>query len=114
MIRLIFKNDETTGYATVGYSSSDKKEAVKQKSEQELTDLLSPILAEAETWRDKYRYLSLDEDEELYLDRDRFIEDLKEQYENEEVTQEKLNEKVENKVITESEYEYITGKDDED
>jgi len=77
MIRLIFKNEKATGYATVGYSSSNIEEVVKQKSEQELTDLLSPILEEGETWRDKYRYLSLNEDGEVYLDIDRYEEEQK-------------------------------------
>ena len=75
MINLIFKNNKATGYATVGYSSSDNKEVIKEKSEQELNDLLSPILEEDETWRDKYRYLSLDENEEVYLDEQRYEEE---------------------------------------
>ena len=75
MIRLIFKNNKATGYATVDYSSSDKEEVVKQKSEQELNDLLAPILEEEETWRDKYRYLSLDGDGKVYLDMDRYEEE---------------------------------------
>ena len=79
MIRLIFKNNKANGYATVGYSSSDKKEVVKQKTEQELNDLLSPILKEDETWRDKYRYLSLDEDGEVYLDEERYEEEQEEE-----------------------------------
>ena len=72
MIRLIFKNNKTIGYATVGYSSSDTEEEVIEKSEQELTDLLSDLLEEGETWRDKYRYLSLDDNGEVYLDMDRY------------------------------------------
>ena len=44
MIRLIFKSDIATGYAAVGYSSSDTEEIIIEKSEQELNDLLSPIL----------------------------------------------------------------------
>ena len=75
MIRLIFKNGITTGFATVGYSSSDNKEVTKQKTEQELTDLLSPILEEEETWRDKYKCLSLDGDGKVYLDMDRYEEE---------------------------------------
>ena len=75
MIRLIFKNNEVTGFATVGYSSSDTEEIVIEKSEQELTDLLSDILEEEETWKNKYRYLSLDEDGEVYLDMDRYEEE---------------------------------------
>ena len=75
MINLIFKNNKTTGYATVDYSSSDTEEVVKQKSEQELTDLLSPILEEDKTWRDKYRYLSLDENGGIYLDEERYEEE---------------------------------------
>ena len=51
MPNIIFKNYKPVGYATVGYSSSDPEEAIKQKSEQELTDLLSDILEEGETWR---------------------------------------------------------------
>ena len=43
-----------------------------EKSEQELTDLLSDILEEGETWQDKYRYLSLDDNGEVYLDMDRY------------------------------------------
>ena len=113
MYIIFSKNNNESAFGSVPQSGTSD-EIIKQKPEQELTDLLSDILEEAETWRDKYRYLSLDEDGGVYIDRDRFIEDLKEQYENEEVTQEKLNEKVENEVITESEYEYITGKDDED
>jgi len=74
MIRLIFKNNKATSYATVDYSSSDKEEIIKQKPEQELTDLLSDILEEDETWKDKYRYLSLDENEEVYLDEQRYEE----------------------------------------
>ena len=109
MIRLIFKNNKATGYATVGYSSSDNEEVVIEKSEQELTELLSDILEEGETWRDKYRYLSLDEDEEVYLDRDRFVGDLKEQYENDEVTKEELDDKKEQDIITQEEYDYIVG-----
>ena len=72
MIRLIFKNDKPIGYATVGYSSSDNEEVVIEIPEQELTDLLSDILEEGETWRDKYRYLSLDDNGEVYLDMDRY------------------------------------------
>ena len=79
MIRLIFKNNKTTGYATVGYSSSDDNEIIREKSEQEVTDLLSPILEEGETWRDKYRYLSLDEDGEVYLDEERYEEEQNEE-----------------------------------
>ena len=75
MPNIIFKNDKPVGYATVDYSSSDNKEVTKEKSEQELNDLLSPILEEVETWRDKYRYLSLDEDGEVYLDMDRYEEE---------------------------------------
>jgi len=75
MIRLIFKNGITTGYATVSYSSSDSDEIIKEKSEQELNNSLSPILEEDENWRDKYRYLSLDENGEVYLDMDRYEED---------------------------------------
>ena len=75
MIRLIFKDNKVTGFATVGYSSSDSDEIIEEKSEQELTDLLSSILEEDETWRDKYRYLSLDEDGEVYLDIDRYEEE---------------------------------------
>ena len=75
MIRLIFKNKKAVGYATVGYSSSDSEEVVKEKSEQKLTDLLSPILEKGETWRDKYRYLSLDGDGKVYLDMDRYEEE---------------------------------------
>ena len=75
MIRLIFKNNIITGYATVGYNSSDTEEVVKQKSKQELNDLLSPILEEGETWRDKYRYLSLDGDGKVYLDMERYEEE---------------------------------------
>ena len=75
MIRLIFKNGITTGFATVDYSSSDTEDIIKQKTEQELIDLLSPILEEGETWRDKYRYLSLDENEEVYLDEQRYEEE---------------------------------------
>ena len=71
MIRLIFKNGIIIGYATIGYSSCDTEEIVIEKKEQELNDLLSPILEEEETWRDKHRYLSLDENEEVYLDMDR-------------------------------------------
>jgi len=74
MINLIFKNNKATGYATVGYSS-DTEEIVIEKSEQELNDLLSPILEEDETWRDKYRYLSLDGDGKVYLDMDRYEEE---------------------------------------
>jgi len=72
MLNMIFKNDKPVGYATVGYSSSDTEEVVIEKSEQELNDLLSDILEEDETWRDKYRYLSLDENDEVYLDMDRY------------------------------------------
>ena len=111
MINIIFKNNKPVGYATVSYSSSDKEEVVKEKSEQELTDLLSDILEQGETWRNKYRYLSLNENEEVYLDRDRFVEDLKEQYESDEVTKKELDDKVENGIITESECEYITGEE---
>ena len=75
MINLIFKNNKASGYATVGYSSSDTEEVVIEKSEQELNDLLSPILEEDETWRDKYRYLSLDDNGEVYLDIDRYEEE---------------------------------------
>ena len=75
MIKLIFKDNKTTGYTTVGYSSSDEEEIIKKKSEQELTDLISPILEEDETWRDKYNYLSLDEDGKVYLDMDRYEEE---------------------------------------
>ena len=79
MIRLIFKNNKATGYATVGYSSSDTKEIVIEKSEQELNDLLSPILEEDETWQDKYKYLSLDENGEVYLDEKRYEEEQNEE-----------------------------------
>ena len=79
MIKLIFKNNKVTGYATVGYSSSDTKEIIKEIPEQELTDLLSPLLEEDETWRDKYRYLSLDEDGEVYLDEERYEEEQEEE-----------------------------------
>ena len=75
MLRLIFKDNKATGYATVGYSSSDSEETIKQKPEQELTDLLSDILEEGETWQDKYRYLSLDGDGKVYLDMDRYEEE---------------------------------------
>ena len=74
MVRLIFKNGITTGYATVGYSSGDDSE-IKEKSEEELNDLLSPILEEDETWKDKYNYLSLDGDGKVYLDMDRYEEE---------------------------------------
>jgi len=77
MPNIIFKNDKPVGYATAGYSSSDSEEVVKEKSEQELNDLLSQILGEGETWRDKYRYLSLNEDGEVYLDIDRYEEEQK-------------------------------------
>jgi len=77
MIRLIFKNGITTGFATVDYSSSETEEIIKEKSEQELNDLLEPILEEDETWRDKYRYLSLNEDGEVYLDMDIYEEEQK-------------------------------------
>ena len=109
MLNVIFKDNKAGGYATVGYSSNDTEEAVIEKSEQELTDLLSDILEEGETWRNKYGYLSLDENEEVYLDRDRFVEDLKEQYENDEVTEEELDDKKEQGIITQEEYDYITG-----
>ena len=75
MIRLIFKNNSSIGYATVGYSSDDAEEVVIKKPEQELTDLLSDILEEDETWRDKYRYLSLDGDGKVYLDMERYEEE---------------------------------------
>jgi len=75
MANIIFKNNKPVGYATVGYSSSNIEEVVKQKSEQELTDLLSDILEEDETWRDKYKYLSLDGDGKVYLDMDRYEEE---------------------------------------
>ena len=75
MANVIFKNDKPVGYATVGYSSSDTEETIKQKPEQELTDLLSDILEEGETWKDKYRYLSLDGDGKVYLDMDRYEEE---------------------------------------
>jgi len=75
MINLIFKNNKASGYATVGYSSSGTEEIVKEKSEQELNDLLSQILGEGETWRDKYRYLSLDGDGKVYLDMERYEEE---------------------------------------
>ena len=48
---------------------------IKQKTEQELTDLLADILEEGETWKDKYRYLSLDGDGKVYLDMDRYEEE---------------------------------------
>jgi len=75
MINVIFKNDKASGYATVDYSSSDTEEIVIEKSEQELNDLLSPILEEDETLRDKYRYLSLEGDGKVYLDMDRYEEE---------------------------------------
>ena len=75
MINIIFKNNKVSGYATVDYSSSDTEEVVIEKPEQELNDLLSPILEEDETWRDKYRYLSLDENGEIYLYMDRYKEE---------------------------------------
>jgi len=109
MINVIFKNSKASGYATVGYSSSDTEEVIIEKPEQELNDLLEPILEEGETWQDKYRYLSLDENEEIYLDRDRFVEDLKEQYENDGATEEELQDKKEQGIITQDEYDYITG-----
>ena len=79
MIKLIFKDSKATGYATVVYSSSDTEEIIKEIPEQELTDLLSPILEEEETWRDKYRYLSLEEDGEVYLDEQRYEEEQEEE-----------------------------------
>ena len=75
MIRVIFKDNKTVGYATVGYSSSNTEEVIIEKSEQELNELLSPILEEDEAWRDKYRYLSLDKDGKVYLDMERYEEE---------------------------------------
>ena len=58
MINVMFKDNKASGCATVGYSSSDTEEVIIEKPEQELTDPLSDILEQGETWRDKYRYLS--------------------------------------------------------
>ena len=109
MINVIFNDKKATGFSLVNWKSSNSNKIGIEKSEQELTDLLSDILEEGETWRDKYKYLSLDEDEEVYLDRDRFVEDLKEQYENDEITEEELEDKKEQDIITQEEYDYITG-----
>ena len=72
-MQITFRNNKAKGIANNLISiNPDNNIIVKQKSEQELTDLLSPILEEDEIWRDKYRYLSLDENGEVYLDMDRY------------------------------------------
>ena len=53
--------------------------------------------------------MSLDDNGEVYLDRDRFIEDLKEQYNEGEIIDQELQDKKEQDIITQEEYDYITG-----
>ena len=73
-MKLIFNDNKLKGFSRLSYNSNPIS-IVKQKSEQELTDLLSDILEEDENWQDKYRYLSLDENEEVYLDEQRYEEE---------------------------------------
>ena len=72
---LIFRDKLPNGWSSIKVKTNSERDIIKQKSEQELTDLLSDILEEGETWRDKYRYLSLDENGEVYLDMDRYNEE---------------------------------------
>ena len=70
---LVFDNGaKCSAISFLSYSGNGK---VVKKTEQELNDLLSPILEEDETWQDKYRYLSLDGDGEVYLDEGRYEEE---------------------------------------
>ena len=72
-IQVLFKDKIPIG---LGYGNAGIPNGkISKKSEQELIDLLSPILEEGETWRDKYRYLSLDGDGKVYLDMDRYEEE---------------------------------------
>jgi len=71
MIYLISNNGKTFGaYATLPYSNENQ--TIVKKNEKELTDMLSDILEEGETWRNKYKYLSLDKNGEIYLDTERY------------------------------------------
>ena len=53
MIRLIFKNNKTNGYATVGYSSSDSEEVVCPIDEKEIEEL------SGKPWQEGYKGLKL-------------------------------------------------------
>ena len=53
MIRLIFKNNKASGYATVGYSSSDPEEVVCPIDKKEIEELSD------KPWREGFRGLKL-------------------------------------------------------
>ena len=74
MYIIFSKNNNVSAFGSVPQSGIPG-EIIKQKSKQELTNILSDILEEEETWRDKYRYLSLDDNGEVYLDEQRYEED---------------------------------------
>ena len=67
MINLIFKENRSTGYSEVNYSSSDEKEVVKQVSESELNDLI-PDGFDAESWKEVRRYYKLDDSGNIVFD----------------------------------------------
>ena len=71
MAKILFRNKKASSLVSPRMIKASRS-VIIEKSEQELTDLLSPILEEDETWRDKYRYLSLDEEGEVYLDEERY------------------------------------------
>ena len=75
----------------------------KRFSEQMLIDLCD------EGWQEKVFYLELNENDDVFLNQNRFIENLKNQYEDGQITQEELQGKKEEGVITQEEYDYIVS-----
>ena len=109
MIYLIFKDSQLIGFSPRPTSSNDSKEKVIKKEEKELNDILKDVLRKGQSWFDKRKYLKLDEEGNVVLNQYRFVEDLKEQYKNDEVTDEELNDKKEQDIITQDEYDYIVS-----
>jgi hypothetical protein len=75
-MKILFKNDKTIGWALDEYiGNTDDEQIEVKKTKKELNNSLSEILEEGETWQDKYTYLSLDDNKEIYCDLERYNAD---------------------------------------
>lgn len=72
ILKILINKQRIVGYATDRYIGGNE---YIQKSEEELSTLLEPILEQGETWQDKYTYLELDADGNLFVNEERYQQD---------------------------------------
>lgn len=71
-MKIIFNSDRhARGWGTDNYMGNTSNELFVQLTETELNDLLADVLEDGENWKDKYNYLSIDDEDNVCLDTDR-------------------------------------------